>query len=216
MTKKVRIRKCLVTGDVYPASELIRFVCAPDGQIIPDVAAKLPGRGCWVLARREVLEAAIKKKVFLRFGYQVLSSAKKGDVEELDENAEEGKKRAVTVKDDLVDQVEMLLKKRCLDYLGLANRAGNVISGFEKVRGTLKSGKTNVLMNASDGAENGRSKMCQGLDNLQVIDMFTRDDLSQAIGNGNAVHLALLSGGIRTSLLRELSRYKHCRKTVIN
>lgn len=216
MTKKVRMRKCLVTGDVYPASELIRFVCAPDGQIIPDVAAKLPGRGCWILANREILEAAIKRKIFLRFGHQVLSNASKGDLEELDEKkVEEGKKRTVTVNDDLMDQIEMLLKKRCLDYLGLANRAGNVISGFEKVRATLKSGKTTVLMNASDGAENGRSKMCQGLDNLQVIDMFTRDDLSQAIGNENAVHLALLPGGIRTSLLRELSRYKHCRKTVI-
>ena len=215
MTKKVRMRKCLVTGEIYPASELIRFVCAPDGQIIPDVAAKLPGRGCWVLANRETLETAIKKKIFMRFGYQVLSSAKKGDLEELDEKVEEGKKRTVTVNGDLMDQIEALLKKRCLDYLGLANRAGNVISGFEKVRATLKSGKTNVLMNAGDGAENGRSKICQGLDNLQVIDMFTRDDLSQAIGNENAVHLALLPGGIRTSLLREVSRYKHCRKTVI-
>ncbi|MBL4601196.1 MAG: DUF448 domain-containing protein [Emcibacteraceae bacterium] len=214
MAKKLRMRKCLVTKEVYSASELIRFVCAPDGQITPDVAAKLPGRGCWILAKRNVLEEAVKKKVFLRFGHQVIASSKKNDLDELDEEVVKGK-ITIKVRDDLVDQIESLLYKRCLDYLSLANRAGNILSGFEKVRAALKSGKTNVLLIACDGAENGRSKMCQGLDNLKVIDMFTRGDLSRAIGLENAVNLALLPGGIRTSLLQELSRYKHCRKTVI-
>jgi len=215
VTKKIRMRKCLVTGEVYPASELIRFVCAPDGQIIPDVAAKLPGRGCWILAKREILQQAIKKKILVRFARQVLAGKEKNDLEELDEETEQDNKITITVREDLMEQIEELLQKRCLDYLGLANRAGNVISGFEKARATLKSGKTNVLLIASDGAENGRSKMCQGLDNLRVIDLFSRDELSKAIGTENAVNLALLPGGIRTSLLRELSRYEQCRKTVI-
>jgi uncharacterized protein len=212
VTKEVRQRKCLVSGQVYPAYELIRFVCGPDGTIVPDVAAKLPGRGCWVLAKREVLEEAIKKKIFLRFGYQVKKNNKKKDIEELDQQSGEEKIKSILVRDDLVDQIEELLHKRCLDYLGLANRAGNILSGFEKVRAALKTGKTNVLLTACDGATNGRSKMCQGLDNLRVIDMFARDDLSQAIGAPNAVHLALLPGGIRSSLLREISRYELCKK----
>ncbi|MDG1858732.1 MAG: DUF448 domain-containing protein, partial [Emcibacteraceae bacterium] len=64
MTKVSRQRKCLVTGEMFPASKLIRFVSGPDGTIVPDVAAKLPGRGCWLLADREVVEEAIKKKIF--------------------------------------------------------------------------------------------------------------------------------------------------------
>ena len=218
MTKEVRLRKCLVTKEVYPSSELIRFVCAPDGTIVPDVAAKLPGRGCWVCATRDVLEEAIKKKIFLRFGYQVQGNLKKKskDIEELEENEAAIKETiSVTVADDLMDLIVELLRKRCLDYIGLANRSGILIPGFEKVRSILKNGKTNVLLTACDGAENGRSKVCQGLDNLKVIDVFTRDELSQAAGLGNAVHMALLPGGIRSSLLREISRYEQCRKTVI-
>ena len=92
MAKKLRMRKCLVTKEVYSASELIRFVCAPDGQITPDVAAKLPGRGCWILAKRDVLEEAVKKKVFLRFGHQVIASSKKNDLDELDEKCGKRKK----------------------------------------------------------------------------------------------------------------------------
>ncbi len=215
MIKKDKIRKCLVTGGVHPAFDLVRFVCGPEGQIIPDVAAKLPGRGCWIMAKRDILEQAVKKNILLRFGHQVLSDKKKKDIEELDEATFKNKDQSVKVADNLVDQIETLLCKRCLDYLGLANRAGNILSGFEKVRATLKSGRTNVLLTARDGASNGRSKMCQGLDELRVITIFSRDELSKAMGIENAVHLALLPGGIRTSLLRELSRFEHCRKTVI-
>lgn len=215
MAKKTKMRKCLVTGDVYPASELVRFVCGPDGQIVPDVAAKLPGRGCWILAKRDILEQALKKNIFLRFGHQILSDKKKTDLDELDDMPLKKEKQSIKVADDLVGQIELLLRKRCLDYIGLANRAGNILSGFEKVRAALKSGKTNVLLTACDGADNGRSKMCQGLDNLRVFDTFSRDELSKAMGIENAVHLALLPGGIRTSLLREISRFERCRKTVI-
>lgn len=224
MTKETRKRKCLVTKEIYSSSDLIRFVCGPDGNIIPDVAAKLPGRGCWLYAKREILEHAIQKKIFLRFGYQTLKAAKsnKTDIEELDENDDAGggdkqeKEIAiVTVDKDLPDLVETLLLKRCLDYLGLANRAGKMLSGFEKVRAALKGGKSTVLITASDGALNGRNKMCQGLDNLRVIDMFSRNDLSKATGLENAVHLALLPGGISKNLLCEISRYGRFKKTVI-
>ena len=138
----------------------------------------------------------------------------KNDVEELEE--EDGKKQKVnvTVNDTLADQIEELLHKRVLDYVGLANRAGNLIAGFEKVRSAFTGGKSTILLTASDAAENGRSKMCQGLANLRVIDCFTRDELSQAAGLSNAVHIALLPGGITTSLLREISRFEGLRKKV--
>lgn len=203
----------MVTGETLPASKLIRFVAGPDGVIVPDVAAKLPGRGCWVQANRTILQEAIKKKIFLRVGRQLMKNVK-NDVEELEE--EDGKKQKVnvTVNDTLADQIEELLHKRVLDYVGLANRAGNLIAGFEKVRSAFTGGKSTILLTASDAAENGRSKMCQGLANLRVIDCFTRDELSQAAGLSNAVHIALLPGGITTSLLREISRFEGLRKKV--
>ena len=43
-------RKCIATGEAQPANGLIRFVVGPDGQIAPDIAGKLPGRGIWVSA----------------------------------------------------------------------------------------------------------------------------------------------------------------------
>ena len=102
MAKEKRTRQCLVTGESLPAYKQVRFVCAPDGFIVPDVAAKLPGRGCWVRADRDVLKEAVKRKVFLRFGQKVLKA--------------EDKNKSVKVAEDLLDQIEELLAYQTILY----------------------------------------------------------------------------------------------------
>ncbi|MBL4800922.1 MAG: DUF448 domain-containing protein [Emcibacter sp.] len=224
---KDRSRRCLVTGETYAVSKLIRFVLDPEGRVIPDVAGKLPGRGGWVLADGNTLELAMKKKIFVRFGHRALapSSGKSKDVETLEEpdkekvdveekkdKAAKGRKSRVTVDDNLPHMVEQLLRQRCLDYLGLVNRTGLLVSGFEKVRATLKAGKCRALVTAEDAAEGGHRKICSGLgnvlDKLRMIDMFTREQLGQTLGLSNAVHVALLPGGMTESFLKEFSRYE--------
>lgn len=206
-SKKNRQRKCLVTGDIYDTCKLIRFVLDPEGNVIPDVAAKLPGRGGWVLAEGKTLKSAMKKKIFVRFGHKVLASSG-----EKNDEAEAGEKKQVQVDEGLPDLVAKLLRQRCLNYLGLVNRTGRLVSGFEKTRSALKSGKVRALIMAEDAAEGGRSKICSGLGNvlekLPVIDMFTRDELGQTLGLSNAVHVALLSGGMTESFLKEFFRYE--------
>ncbi len=198
-TRAGRERKCLVSGETYPVGRLIRFVLDPDGNVIPDVTARLPGRGGWILADGRTLRTAMKKKIFVRFGHRVLA-------------AEKGKRPAVRVDDNLPDLVERLLRQRCLNYLGLVNRAGLLVSGFEKVRAALKAGKCRALITAQDAAAGGRSKICSGLGNvlekLRVIDMFTREELGQTLGLSNGVHVALLSGKMTESFLNEFSRYE--------
>ncbi|MCK5425665.1 MAG: DUF448 domain-containing protein [Emcibacter sp.] len=205
--KKPITRKCLVTGDTYETHKLIRFVLDPVGNVTPDVAAKLPGRGGWVLAEGKTLKSAMKKKTFVRFGHKVLASSSGKQNE-----ATEDEKKQVQVDEGLPDLVEKLLRQRCLNYLGLVNRAGRLVSGFEKTRSALKSGKVRALIMAEDAAEGGRSKICSGLGNvlekLPVIDMFTRDELGQTLGLSNAVNVALLSGGMTESFLEEFSRYE--------
>ncbi|MCF6195611.1 MAG: DUF448 domain-containing protein [Emcibacter sp.] len=215
--KKTRERKCLVSGKTFAAHEMIRFVVDPQGRVVPDVAAKLPGRGGWILADRATLESAVKKKIFVRFGHRVLMSPsrKATDVEELDGMEKEqvsGRRTPVLVDDDLLGTVVRLLGQRCLNYLGLVNRAGLLVSGFEKVRALLKADKCRAVITAKDAAEDGRRKIFSGtgnvLDKLRMIDMFTREELGQTLGLSNAVHVALLPGGMTESFLNEFSRYE--------
>src|SRR5690606_2996740 len=97
---------------------LIRFVAGPDAIVVPDLARKLPGRGLWVAADRASVETAAKKGLFSRAA-----------------------KAKLAPPPGLADQVEALLLKRLLDALGLAKRAGELISGFEKVASAVNAGK---------------------------------------------------------------------------
>jgi len=181
--EKAPQRRCFATGAVRQKSELVRFVIAPDGTVVPDIEEKLPGRGLWLTASRDIVTASSGKGLFAR--------------------AARSPARAPA---NLADQVEALLTRRCLDLLGFARRAGQVTTGFEKVRAWLSSGKVSLLLEASDGAEDGRRKLAISARDIPVIDLFRGDELSQALGRENAVHVAVRAGKLAALLQQEAAR----------
>ncbi len=170
-----RLRKDIVLGEASDEARLVRFVAGPDGVVVPDVARKLPGRGIWVGADRESIAAAAKKGLFSRAA-----------------------KTKLTAPADLADQVEALLARRVLDSLGLARKAGIIISGFEKVVAALGTGQVAWLIEASDGAEDGRRKILSAAHKApnapRLLGAFNSDELGLALGGENVIHTALLAG----------------------
>jgi hypothetical protein len=170
-----RERRCIVAGVVMPEERLLRFVAAPDGTVAPDVARKLPGRGIWVEATREAVDHAARKGLFSR-------SAKT----RLDPGP------------DLSGLVERLLSRRCLDGLGLARREGALVQGFEKTQVAVRSGKAAWLVEARDGAADGRDKAIRATlaapRPVEVCGAFSAEELGLALGLDNVIHLALLAG----------------------
>lgn len=170
-----RERRDIVSGEVMEEARLIRFVVGPDGQAVPDLARKLPGRGMWVAADRASVTAAAKKGLFARSA-----------------------KAKVTAPADLADQVEALLKTRLLSALGLARRGGDLTSGFEKVHAAIAAGKAAWLIEATDSAADGRRKLW-ALARKQprppgLIGLFNGAELSLALGGENVIHTAFLAG----------------------
>lgn len=176
---RLLMRRDIASGRSVDADGLIRFVVSPDGALTPDIAHKLPGRGMWVASDRASLEIAIKKNIFSRAA-----------------------KRQVKAGADLIPLVHDLLRRRCLDLLGLARREGQIINGFEKVLATVKGGKCAWLIEASDGAEDGRKRLLAAArqvsqasgQGVQVCGCFGNEELSLALGQENAIHAAMLSG----------------------
>ena len=174
-----RERRDLVSGEVMPEERLVRFVAGPDGVVVPDLARKLPGRGLWVAATREAVDSAVRKGGFPRAAKARLSAPA-----------------------DLADRVETLLKIRLLSGLGLARRAGDLILGFEKTAQAIEQGKTAWLVEAADGARDGRRKLLQsvrraadaGLPAPRLLGVFSSEELGLALGLGNVIHVALLAG----------------------
>jgi predicted RNA-binding protein YlxR (DUF448 family)/ribosomal protein L30E len=171
-------RRCLVTREVKERDRMVRFVLDPAGQVVPDVDGRLPGRGMWLSADRNVLNRAVAANLFARAA-----------------------RVRVQVAADLAEQVERLLVSRALDCLGLARRAGQVTMGFEQVRAGLRSSSAAVLIAAADSAADGRRKLHRLAPDLPVITAFSKAELGAALGRDGIVHVAVAPGGLARRLI---------------
>jgi uncharacterized protein len=196
--RSATMRMCAVTRQVRPIGELIRFVVAPTGEVIPDLKRKLPGRGLWVSASRKAVAEAIRRHHFGR-----------------------GFRRDVRVAPRLADDTEALLVRSAVEALAMAAKAGQVISGFSKVEEALSHRLATALMHASDGAVDGIRKLdaiarqnagiCDESDQIPVVTALTSEQLDLALGRSNVIHAALLAGPASKTFLSRcqiLVRYR--------
>lgn len=184
----IRERTCIATGETLPETALVRFAASPDGEVTPDVAAKLPGRGVWVRADRASVDKAVRKNAFAR-----------------------GLKAGVKAPPDLADRVADLLSRRCLDLLGLARGAGALAVGGVQAEEAIRRAKPLWLIEASDGAADGRRRLQQlafGLwgEEPAVAGCFTGAELGVALGRDHVVHAVLLQEGMAQRWSVEIGR----------
>ena len=106
----------------------------------------------------------------------------------------------------LADQVESLMKQRCLDLIGLARRAGEVVSGFEKTKVWLREGRCGVLLQASDGSADGQKKIKLLAKGIAMVDVFNAKEIGQALGRDNAVHGVVARGQLASRLIKSSDR----------
>lgn len=177
-------RTCIVTRKILPKERMIRFVAAPDGTIVPDLKGDLPGRGLWVTAERAILDEAIKKHAFTK--------------------VTKGKARAEA---GLTDRVEGLLERQFLDQLGLAKKSGHLVAGFDKVEAALRAGQVKFLLEASDGAADGRGKLARlAGPGVEIWAPLPSEALAPALGRQHAIHVAVKPGGMADRLSVTLRR----------
>jgi len=196
--KSATMRMCAVSREVRPIDELIRFVVSPQGEVIPDLKRKLPGRGLWVSASRRTVAEAVRRHQFSR-----------------------GFKRDVRVAPTLPADTEALLVRGATEALAMAAKAGQVVSGFAKVEGLLEQGRAEALIHASDGAADGirkldavagqRSRNIGESRDFPIVTVLTSAELDLALGRSNVIHAALLAGPASKTFLsrcQTLVRYR--------
>lgn len=180
-------RTCVVTRTRGAPADLLRFVRAPDGSIVPDLRHRLPGRGVWVSADAGTVALAVKRKAFAR-----------------------GFKAEVRVSEALPEEVADLMRRDCLNLLSLAKKAGQVVAGFAKVEAAGASGTVLAVVNASDGGPDGSRKLRQALRRAGAdapeIKLFTEAQLSLALGGANVVHAALTRGALAAKVVSQCRR----------
>lgn len=161
---------------------LIRLALGPEGQVAPDIHGKAPGRGAWIGVPAIELETARTKG---KLAGLLKRAFKMSDI---------------AVPDDLVGRIEAGLEKATLDRLGLEARAGNLLSGAEKIDAAARGGGVAMMLHAKDASEDGAAKRDQswrvgleeeGSGRRGVRLPVDRDRLSAALGRSNSVHVAI-------------------------
>ena len=196
--KSATMRMCAVTREVRPIDELIRFVVSPQGEVVPDLKRKLPGRGLWVSASRRTVAEAVRRNQFSR-----------------------GFKRDIRAAATLPADTEALLVRSCTEALAMVAKAGQVVSGFSKVEGALRDGEAQALIHASDGAVDGIRKLdaivrqkrgnADESAEFPIVNVLTSAELDLALGRSNVIHAALLAGPASKTFLSRcqiLVRYR--------
>ena len=153
----------------------LRFVRGPDGQAVPDLAAKLPGRGAWVTPRRDLVALAAKRG-FAR-AFRAETTVPGGP-------------------DAFADAVGALLAERALRSLGMARRAGQLFGGYEAV--SKRAASLSAYVSPLDASEDTVARVASRVaaagaaPHLRVP--TDAASLAAAIGEPAAVHLGLTAG----------------------
>lgn len=171
------LRQCAVTRERLAPDALIRFVRSPDGIVVPDGFGKLPGRGAWISADQETLKTALQSDAFSK-AFKAKSTPMEG----------------------LVDEVERQLVQRCTGLLGMAKKSGLTVLGFDQVRDYIRRQEPGLLLEASDGAEDGRNKvhfLAKAIyEDVKVAGALSSAELGMAFGRQHVIHALLEHGSL--------------------
>ncbi|MDR7036361.1 MULTISPECIES: RNA-binding protein [Methylobacterium] len=188
-------RTCIVTRVSQDPARLIRFVLGPDGTVVPDLRARLPGRGAWVSARREAVAEAARRRLFQRAF----------------------KTKTAEAADDVADRIAESLREDLRQGLALANKAGCVVAGFAKVEAAIgdRAGVA-AIVHASDASADGRRKIAAALhrrhgdaiSRVPIIDDLSGVELDMALGRDHVIHAALVAGVGASGCLARWRRYR--------
>lgn len=178
------LRRCLINRTQGRREEMLRFVAAPNGALVFDPAATLPGRGMWLSADGNVIDLAIRRGVFPRAARAPLN-----------------------VPQDLRDKVEAALTQRITELLGLARRSGAAISGFEKAREWLQSGRGGVIVQAADGSADERERFAGGRSIPRVV-ALSAAALGRIFGREHTVHVVVAPGRLAGMIEIEARRLR--------
>jgi hypothetical protein len=188
-------RRCVLSGEHGPRHGLIRLALGPDGVVAPDLGAKAGGRGAWLAVDRAALDAAVARGRLAG----ALKRALRADT--------------LSVPSDLGERIAQGLAARALDRLGIETRAGNTVTGAERIEAAIGAGAIGLLVSADDAGDDGRTSLRAALRHAapgaQAVTLpASREALSRALGRANTVHVAVRAGAPSERAGGDIARWR--------
>ena len=193
-------RRCIVSREVRPKGDLLRFVVSPAGEVVPDIDARLPGRGLWMRCERDIFLRASKGGALAR-----------------------ASRRRVRMAEDLEAIIESQLARRMVDGVAMARRAGGAVAGFERVRGVIGGLRgalgtargAPLLLTACDAPAPDAGKLVEAVARLAAgagetrvwrVAVLRAAELGRAFGRERTVHAWIGPGRVAERILGDAKR----------
>jgi predicted RNA-binding protein YlxR (DUF448 family) len=184
-------RSCLGCRESRDKGSLLRFVLSPQGEVLPDLDGKLPGRGAYTCNSAACLVAACRQRQFSR--------AFKREV-------------SVSSPEEMAALVDRLLRERVLGFIGLANRSGKIVPGGSLVADAIRGvNKPGLVLLATDVSEaiGARIKSLAAVNGIECVSVMTKDDFGGILGKAPRSAVAVRPGGFVKQLAGVIERYRN-------
>jgi len=183
-------RSCIGCRQARDKGDLLRFVLTPERTLVPDIQAKLPGRGAYTCFNKKCLDEAVRRNQFSR--------AFKGAVSH-------------GTAAELVYEVSARLLERVSSYIALANKAGKIITGSDMVEEAIRKQKAGLVIIAQDVSSEIGEKIARLAERTSVpcYYILTKDQLGALVGKGLRSAVAIGSGGFVPAITNEIERMRN-------
>jgi predicted RNA-binding protein YlxR (DUF448 family) len=183
-------RTCLGCRKAFARKDLLRFVLAPQGELLVDYKGKLPGRGAYTCVDPACIGEAIRRRQFSRTF----------------------KRELLPVADDYISrELSRQIQDRISGLIGMARKAHQLLSGSSLILDRLSAGAPLAFVVIASDVSDGIGKKVIGRAtnrSVRYYRMFEKEFLGRLLGTGQRSVLALLPGSLAAAIRVELERYQ--------
>jgi len=190
VAEKSAQRTCIACRQTGGKKQLVRYVVAPDGELLVDYRQRLPGRGAYTCVTAECLQAAVKRNSFQR--------------------SFKGRCRTVDVV-ELQQQLVSALDQRIIGLIGMSRKSGQFVTGTNAVIESLRRGTSLALVVIAADISATIGKKIETLakkNSICSVRLYDKQTIGQMLGKEERSVIAIPSGLLADSLLNELHRYR--------
>jgi len=178
--------KCPLSNVVLTQNNYIRFVVSPENIVYPDIYEKLPDLG--------------DDKQFYLY-------CEKSNIENFIKYCAD---KELNIDKDIISNIKNQLLNYSGELLSMANNAGQLTYGFEKVESSFKKKRKGSFITCAKENCSSRVK----LENIyrhnnkdKTIDIFNSELLSKSIGRSNPVYVFVEYGGLSRKINVQVNKY---------
>ena len=180
LNKKIFLNSSSINKD-----DFIKISLSPDNRLVPDLRDKLPGKSIWLPANKALITDILRKKDLKSyFGVSEILTP------------------------DLVFLIEMILRKKILNSISLAKKAGFLAIGLDTIKTKLIE-KNHCLIVVAKGAKSLQRYSVFSSSNVSCFEnLLYQKDLEKSTGKNNVKYVGILSKNFKKTIQVDLNKLK--------